>query len=119
MSDLNNVTDRDSVVLARWERRMRLAICDLLTGQVIAEHQRDPRGDHSDTLKRVLNYFRRSSTLTPYAVICTQPYRQWRVAQLSGVRGHGPVLDDDRTFTSEADAMHAVFLKRVDEVMRD
>jgi branched-chain amino acid transport system permease protein len=119
MSDPINAADRDPVVLARWETRMRLAVRDLLTDQIIAEHQRDPRGDHSDTLKRVLNYFRRSSTLTPYAVICTQPYRQWRLARLSGVRGHGPRLADDRTFTSEADAMHAVFLVRVDEVMRD
>jgi hypothetical protein len=67
----------------------------------------------------VLNFFRRSSTLTPYAVICTQQYRQWRIVRLTGIRGQAPVMEDERTFTSEAAAVHAVFLKRVDEVMHD
>jgi hypothetical protein len=69
----------------------------------------DPRGLHSDTLQRVLNYFRRSSGLSPYVVICTQPFREWRVARLTGVRGQAPVFVDEQRFSSEADAMHAVF----------
>ncbi len=114
---INDFADRDPLALARWDIRTRTAIRSLLTNELIAEHRSDPRGHHSDTLKRVLNYFRRSGALTPYVVICAQPFREWRVARLTGVRGHGPVLVDEQTFNSEAEAMHAVFLKRVDETM--
>jgi hypothetical protein len=111
--------DRDPIAIARWDVRMRAAIRPLLTAGIIAEHQRDPRGPHSDALKRVLNYFRRSTALTPFVVVCTRPFQEWRVARLSGVPGQGPVLIDQQIFNSQAEAMHAVFLKRAAEVMRD
>ena len=114
-----DVMDRDPVAMARWDERMRAAIRPLLTTDVIAEHQRDPRGPHSDALKRVLNYFRRSTALTPLVIVCTRPFQEWRVARLTGVPGRGPVLIDQQTFDSQAAAMHAVFLKRAAEVMRD
>jgi branched-chain amino acid transport system permease protein len=110
--------DRSLLALELWDKRMRAAISPLLTKQVISEHRHDPLGHHSDTLKRVLNYFRRSTALTPYAVICTRPFEQWRIARLSGLRAVGPTFIDERTFTSEAEAVHALFLLRVDEAMR-
>jgi branched-chain amino acid transport system permease protein len=87
-----------------------------LSEALIAEHQRDPRGQHSDTLERVLDYFRRSSALTPYVLVCTEPFRQWRLARLTGTRGQPPQFVDEQTFESEAEAMHALFLKRVEEI---
>ena len=112
------LNDRSGIALARWDARTRAAVRRLLSTEVIAEHQRDPRGHHSDTLKRILDYFRRSSVLTPYVVICSEPFREWRVARLSGVRGQAPVFVDEQTFKSETEAIHAVFLKRVAEIMR-
>ena len=111
--------DRSLLALELWNKRMRVAIRPLLTNEVISEHGRDPLGHHSDALKRVLNYFRRSTALTPYAVICTRPFAQWRVARLSGLPATAPTFVDQRTFTSEAEAVHALFLLRVDEAMRD
>jgi len=111
-------TDHAGITLARWDARTREAVRCLLNADLIAEHQRDPRGHHSDTLERVLGYFRRSSKLTPYVVICTEPFREWRVARLSGVRGQPPVFVDEQRFNSEAKAIHAVFLRRVDEIMQ-
>jgi len=118
VDQIDDFTDRAEIALARWDARARAAVRRLLTSDVIAEHQRDPRGHHTDTLKRVLDYFRRSSALTPYVVICTKPFWEWRVARLSGVRGQPPVFIDEQTFKSEAEAIHAVFLKRVGEVMQ-
>jgi len=119
MADQIDLTDREPIAISRWERRVRLAIRPLLTDELIAEHRRDPRGFHSDGLKRVLNYFRRSTALTPYVIVCTQPFREWRVARVSGVRGQRPIFVDQQVLRSEAEAMHAVFLRRVDETMRD
>jgi branched-chain amino acid transport system permease protein len=111
--------DRSAIALARFDARTRVAIRPLLTREVIAEHERNPLGDHSDALKRVLNYFRRSATLTPYVLVCIKPFREWRLARLSGERGKGPTLIEGPTYESEAQAMHALFLKRFEEVMRD
>ena len=111
--------DRSAIALARFDARTRLVIRPLLTKKVIAEHRRNPLGDHSDALKRVLNYLRRSNMLTPYVVICTKPFREWRLARLSGERGKAPTLIEAPSYNSEAKAMHAVFPKRVEEVMHD
>jgi hypothetical protein len=111
--------DRGVFVHALWDKRTRAAIRPLLTQKVISEHRRDPFGHHSDTLKRVLNYFRRTTALTPYAVICTRPFREWRLARLSGLPTIGPAFVNERKFTSEAKAVHALFLLRVDEAKRD
>jgi branched-chain amino acid transport system permease protein len=102
--------DRSAIALAHFEARTRIAIRPLLTREVIADHGRDPLGDHSDALKRVLNYLRRSATLTPYVLVCIKPFREWRLARLSGERGKAPTLIEGPTYKSEAQAMHALFL---------
>jgi branched-chain amino acid transport system permease protein len=110
--------DRSAIALARFDARTRAALRPLLTKKLLAEHRRNPLGDHSDALKRVLNYFRRSLTLTPYVVVCTEPFREWRLARLSSERGKPPTFIDGPAYYSEAQAMHAVFLKRAEEVMQ-
>jgi len=111
--------DRGVLAFELWDKRTRAAVRPLLTKKVISEHRRDPFGHHSDTLKRVLNYFRRSTALTPYSVVCTRPFREWRLARLSGLPAIGPTFVDEHRSTSEAKAVHALFLLRVDEAMRD
>ena len=111
--------DRSMIALARFDERTRGAIRPLLTKKIIAEHKRNPLGDHSDTLARVLNYQRRRPALTLYVIICTRPFREWRIARLSGVRGAAPAFVDDHQYASEAKAMHALFLTRIEVLMRD
>ena len=111
--------DRSRIAFARWDRRMRESLRPLLTRKIIAEHKRDPIGIHSDALDRVLNYFRRPNLLDNYAIVCRRPFKQWRVARMTGVPGQSPVFVSDRTFSSEAKAAHAVFLMRVEQMMRD
>jgi hypothetical protein len=111
--------DRSAIAQACFEARVRAAIRPLLTKKLIAEHKCNPLGDHSDSLKRVLNYLRRSTTLTPYVVVCTEPFREWRLARLSRERGKAPAFIDAPNYDSEEKAMHALFLKRVEELMHD
>jgi branched-chain amino acid transport system permease protein len=111
--------ERNQIALATWDQRMRAALRPLITKKIIAEHKRDPLGRHSDALSRVLNYIRRRAPHGKCVVVCTKPFKQWRVARLPGVRGQAPVFVDDRTYNSEAKAMHAVFLMRIEELMRD
>jgi branched-chain amino acid transport system permease protein len=111
--------DRNRIAFARWDKRMRESLRPLLTKKTIAEHKRDPVGIHSDALDRVLNYFRRPNLLPHYVIVCTRPFKQWRVARMTGVPGQAPVFVDERAYNSEAKAAHAVFLLRVEQTMRD
>jgi branched-chain amino acid transport system permease protein len=111
--------DRNAIAQARFDARTRLAIRPFLTKKVIAEHKRNPLGNHSDALKRVLNYMRRSPLVTPYVIVCTKTLCEWRLAKMSGERGTAPTFLDTPSYNSESKAMHALFLKRVEEIMRD
>lgn len=111
--------DRSKIAFVLWDKRMRESLRPLLTRKVIAEHKRDPVGIHGDALDRLLNYFRRPNVLDHYVIVCTRPFKQWRVARLTGVPGQGPVFADERTYNSEAKAAHAVFLLHVEQTMRD
>jgi branched-chain amino acid transport system permease protein len=112
-------TDPSQIAFARWDQRMRESLRPLLTRKAIAEHKRDPIGIHSDALDRVLNYFRRPNLLDRYVIVCTRPFKQWRVARIASVPGEAPVFVDERTYNSEARAAHAVFLLRAEQMMRD
>jgi branched-chain amino acid transport system permease protein len=119
MADTDSASaDRNRIAFARWDRRIRESLRPLLTKKVIAEHKRDPVGIHSDALGRVLNYFRRPNMLERYVIVCTRPFKQWRIARI-GASGQGPVFADERGYNSEAKAAHAVFLKHVEQTMRD
>ncbi len=98
---------------------MRESLRPLLSKKIIAEHKRAPVGIHSDALDRVLNYFRRPNALDHYVIVCTRPFKQWRVARTIGVPGQVPAFADERTYNSEAKAAHAVFLMHVEQTMRD
>jgi hypothetical protein len=81
---------------------------------VIEEHRERPIGKHSDELERVLIYLRKNHLEMPgkYILVCTMPFREWRLARLSGVPGVAPELLDD-TFSDRDEAEHALFLKRL------
>ncbi len=110
--------DRTLEVTARWDQRMRQRLIPLVTEELIAEHARNPLGQHSDALERLLNYFRRAAPLGKLAVLRTKPFAEWRIVVIAGVRGQPPRFYDDRVFHTEREAMHAVFLARIDELMR-
>src|SRR5277367_3647780 len=97
--------DKSLQVYARWDARIRKSLRALITEALIAEHRRQPRGQHGDALARVLNYFRRAPLTRKYVVLCTVPHVEWKIAELSGRRGDPPRVIDDRSFTSEAEAL--------------
>jgi branched-chain amino acid transport system permease protein len=109
--------DKELLVLERWRARTGKEIRQLITDELIAEHQRNPLGQHSDALERVLNYFRRAPQASKYIGVCTESWAEWRIGVLSGVRGVAPTILDDERFTSEADVQHGIFLRRVRDLM--
>jgi branched-chain amino acid transport system permease protein len=110
--------DKSLEVLAHWNGRMREKLRHLVTDELVAEHARNPLGQHSDALERVLNYLRRAPQPGKYAILCTNPYREYRIVVLAGARGQGARFLDERRFSTEKDALHAVFLERLKELRR-
>lgn len=108
--------DRDLEVAERYGAWIRPRLRALLTDELIAEHERNPLGQHSDALERVLNYFRRAPVADKYAIVCTKPDREWRICRMNARRGETPPVVGDEVFDSEAAAHHGVFLRRVREL---
>ncbi|MEK6443725.1 hypothetical protein [Pseudonocardia sp. T1-2H] len=105
--------DRQLEVYALFDRRARERTLALVTEDVIAEHGANPAGPHSDPLQRVLRYMRRAPVPGKYVIVAVRPWREYRMAALTGVHGEAPEVLDDGPFATEEEAMHAVFLRRV------
>jgi branched-chain amino acid transport system permease protein len=97
------------------ERFAKEEILPRISEEIIEEHRKNPIGQHSDDLQRVLHYFRRQPSEGKYVVIETERSQEWAIGELSGERGIPPKISDERFDSVEA-AVHEIFRKRVDEL---
>lgn len=102
--------DRQHQVYAVFNARLKADIRQLITPALIAEHRAHPLGPYSDALGRVVNFFRRPPQFGLYSPV---PMRQWQIVALPITPGSDPAPLDDTRYTSEADAIHAVFLRHI------
>ena len=112
-----DIHDKSTIAHRRFDKRTRDALQPLITPEVIEEHRRCPRGQHSDALMRLLNYFRVASLVDKYALMVDAPFKCYHVIALSGVRGVPPRRVDDKTYSVLDEAYHAVFLKRCQDLI--
>lgn len=109
------IRDREPEVLARWQERARRYVRATVSDEMIAEHARSPLGQHSAELDRVLAYFRRQPLAGKYVILADSIDGPFRVGRLSGRRGQLPETLPDESYPTEHEAMHAVFLRRVQD----
>jgi branched-chain amino acid transport system permease protein len=109
--------DRQLQVYADFDAKLRERIRALVTPELIAEHAAKPLGQHSDALERVLNYFRRQPQAGKYIIVATKPWEEYAIGVLSGVRGEPATILDGPRFATEDEALHGIFLRRVDDLM--
>ena len=76
------------------------------------EFRARPIGEHSAALEQVLSLLRAGPVKGKYCLVCTEPHRRWVLARLSGERGVAPVLQENRVFTSLAEAEWEIFKLR-------
>ncbi|MEC4815479.1 MAG: hypothetical protein SAK29_19700 [Scytonema sp. PMC 1069.18] len=90
----------------------------LVNQSIVSEHASNPIGKHSDDLQRILVYLRKPQLQlrNKYVIVCIQPYQKWCIGKLSGVRGVPPQIYEEECFGSEAEAEHAIFIKRIKEL---
>lgn len=94
--------------------------------RLIAEHKANPIGtpprngrapvDHSPDLRTVLDKLRRQPMAGKYLTVCKRPHEDYRIGICSGVRGE-PVKILEESFSSEEACEHAIFLKRIADLL--
>ncbi len=105
---------------------MPLLFDDESRRRLISEHKANPVGkapkngqtfvEHSKDLRLVLDKMRRHPMEGKYVSVCVRMFEDYRVGIASGVRGE-PVDILDGTYSSEEACEHAIFLKRVADLM--
>ena len=81
-----------------------------------APHKGNPAVEHSKDLQTVLDKFRRQPMTGKYITICKKDFKDYRIGICSGVRGQ-PVEILEDSFSSEEACEHAIFLKRISELL--
>lgn len=94
--------------------------------RLVAEHRDNPIGvpgrgghpgiGHSDDLARVIDKLRRAPMAGKYVRICVEAHRDYRIGICSGVRGK-PVKLEPGSYPSEDACEHAIFVRRVDDLL--
>ncbi len=105
--------DRQHQTYALFNARLKEEIRTLITPALIEEHRRNPLSRQSDALARVVNFFRRPPR---YALYSAVPMRQFQLIRMPITPGLPPQPVDDTVYTTEAEAIHAVFLRHVAEL---
>lgn len=109
--------DKQLQVYERFHTELRERLKSLITDELISEHEARPLGPHSDELARVVNYFRRAPQQGKYLIVAVEPWRDYRIGVLPGVRGAPLEVLEEPSFSTEVEAMHGVFRKRVEGLL--
>ena len=82
-------------------------------GKAPQPHRGQPMVEHSKELQIVLDKLRRQPmSVKKYVTVCKKDFEDYRIGSVSGIRGQ-PVKILDEPFSSEEACEHAIFLKRV------
>ena len=105
---------------------MPLLFDDESRRRLIAEHRNSPVGssskngrpavEHSHELRTVLDKMRRQPMTGKYVSVCLRMFAEYKIGISSGVRGE-PVKTFEEIYSSEEACEHAIFLKRISDLM--
>ena len=115
--EATEIEDKQYIYYRRFDKRWRDQLKLLVTDELIEEHRRKPLGQHSDALQRLLNYFRAGPLADKYAIYEEQPFKAYKVVALTGIRGMPPRTVDDKVHGTLDEAYHAVFLRRINDLL--
>jgi len=106
---------------------MPLLFDDQSRRRLIAEHKASPVGtapaaskqgvEHSQDLRTILDKMRRHPMAGKYVTVCVRMFAEYKIGRVTGVRGE-PVEIFDGVFSSEEACEHAIFLMRINDLMR-
>ena len=118
MSDhADTVADQGDLYRSYFDAKQREYLKTLVCDELISEHRAKPLGQHSEPLGRLLHYFRHAPLAGKYVIKRELRFGTFRILALSGVRGVPPTPVDDEAHETVEDAYHALFLKRVEDLL--
>ena len=86
-------------------------------GKAAQPHKGQPMVEHSKELQTVLDKLRRQPMhIKKYVTVCKKDFEDYRIGIVTGVRGE-PVEILEESFSSEEACEHAIFLKRIVELL--
>ena len=86
-------------------------------GKAAQPHKGQPMVEHSKELQTVLDKLRRQTMhIKKYVTVCKKDFEDYRIGIVTGVRGE-PVEILEESFSSEEACEHAIFLKRIVELL--
>ena len=103
-------------LLRNEETRNRLIAEHKATPVGRAPHKGKPAVEHSKDLITVLDKLRRQPMAGKYVTICFKDFQDYRIGICSGIRGQ-PVKILEDSFSSEEACEHAIFLKRIFDLL--
>ena len=109
--------NRDEIYRRRFDKAQRDFLKRLVSDTVIEEHRTRPLGQHSEALERLLIYFRGQTQVDKYAIMVLEDFKAYRIVGLSGRRGTPPRVVEDRIYPTADEAYHALFLRRIQDLM--
>ena len=115
--EATEIEDKDQVFFRRFDKMQRDFLKRLVTDAVVDEHRTRPLGQHSEALERLLIYFRRQGQVDKYAIMVLEEFKAYRIVALSGHRGTAPRVVEDRNYPTPDEAYHALFLRRVQDLL--
>jgi branched-chain amino acid transport system permease protein len=115
--EATEIEDKDQVFFRRFDKMQRDFLKRLVTDAVVDEHRTQPLGQHSEALERLLIYFRRQGQVDKYAIMVMEEFKAYRIVALSGHRGTAPRVVEDNNYPTPEQAYHALFLRRVQDLL--
>ncbi len=115
--EATEIDDKDELYHRRFDKMQRDFLKTLVCEEIINEHRAKPLGQHSEALERLLLYFRRAPQEDKYALHRAGPQGPYKLIAFSGVRGTSPRVVEDREYHSVDEAYHAVFMRRVHDLL--
>ena len=115
--EATEIRNKDQIYYRRFDKKLRDHLKSLISEELIEEHRIKPLGQHSDALDRVLNYFRAAGGKNKYVLFEAKANTEYKIIVTSGIKGSLPREVDGTIYTSKSEALHAVFLKRVQDLV--
>ena len=116
--ETREIRDQDELYRRFFDGMQREYLKTLVCERIIEEHRRNPLGQHSEALERLLHYFRNAPQAGKYAIRRGgRSAPAFRIVALSGVRGEPPRNVEDRGYATVEEVHHAIFLKRIRHLM--
>ena len=115
--EATEIDDKDELYHRRFDKMQRDFLKTLVCEEIINEHRAKPLGQHSEALERLLLYFRRAPQEDKYALHRAGPQGPYKLIAFSGVRGTSPRVVEDREYHTVDEAYHAVFMRRVHDLL--